>query len=283
MRFRLTAVCIVMIAIWQFPVFSQDDQADSSDEEQIQVPVPDEEGTDEAPAEDGTEQPAEEEPAAEEETAEDHAPVRNLVPPGRDTFEFGQFTFITNKDTTSGNVISIVPIHSNIWEDVGILQIGEDFYLSGKSKFALRYKIGTVGFLAGIYLPIRIPGTLIYYNARATFHKAVAEQGTMTLATATNELRGGFPLLIKNIPFEYIPCIGIGYNNTVIIYNDPKQGVRGWDTHYYWHYAIGFTVRQPIIFKHRYSSLGITTSYERSFVFKEQTDQRLVLAFLIGL
>jgi hypothetical protein len=268
----------MLFAIWPLPAFAQDDQADSSDEDQIQVPVPDQEGMDQA-----TEEGSEEDTTSEEQT-EETAPEEPSRPlgVGQDTITFGQFTFITSKDTANGKIISMVPPQSTIWEDFGILQIGEEFFLTGRSKFQERYVNGNIGFVAGLLLPMRIPGTQIYYSARASFHKSVADTETSMLTTATNEIRGGVPLLIKDFPLEYVPMIGIGFNNAVILRSFKNLGLVGFNTHYYWHYSLGLTARQPLIFKRRYSSLGLSICFERAFVFKEQTDQRLVLILLIG-
>jgi hypothetical protein len=268
---------MALIALWRFPAHAQDASADSSDEEQLQVPVPDEEGMDQA-----TEEGSEEDTTSEDQTAEAAPAAGRPLGIGQDTMTFGQFTFITSKDTANGKIISMVPPQSTIWEDFGILQIGEEFFLTGRSKFQERYVNGNIGFIAGLMLPMRIPGTQIYYNARASFHKSVADTETSMLTTATNEIRGGVPLLIKDFPFEYIPMIGIGFNNAVILRTIKNLGLVGFNTHYYWHYSMGLTVRQPLIFKRRYSSLGLSLCFERAFVFKEQTDQRLVLILLIG-
>jgi hypothetical protein len=165
-----------------------------------------------------------------------------------------------------------------------VIEIGENIYLQSKTTF-VRYIVGGAGFTGGILLPIKVPQVLVYFHAKASFHRAVpnGETEVMTYITATNELRVGKSILIKNIPFEYIPIVGGGYNNGVIVVRWPDGKLRGWDTHYFWHYMLGLEVRQPFVIKTRLYTLGLCMSYEQALIDDEDTKKRLDFSLLLGL
>jgi hypothetical protein len=196
------------------------------------------------------------------------------------------FTLIPYKstDSTKGNIISIIANPNERYENIIVIEIGENIYLQSQSRF-VRYDVGGAGFLIGFLVPIRIPYVLTYYHAKATFHRAVVmkEDVVDTYITATNELRFGKSLLIKNIPFEYTPVFGVGYNNGIVIYRDYNGKLRGGETHYFFNYTIGLCIRQPFLIEKRYYTLGLSATYERAFTPDEDTKQRLVFSLLFGL
>ena len=171
-----------------------------------------------------------------------------------------------------------------LYENIAAVEVGLDEYLSiGPQKWG--DNITGSGIAFGFLFPVKLSFLMVYYHVKATIHWAVPKDSTVvqTLLTGTNELRIGEPLTIYNMPFEYIPMIGIGLNNCAIGYATAQGRIRGGGMEYFFSYTISLTIRQPFHISKRFYSMGLSIDFEKAFTWDDNTKQRLVFALLLGL
>jgi hypothetical protein len=171
-----------------------------------------------------------------------------------------------------------------VYENVAVVEIGLDEYLSVKLQKWGDNVTGS-GIAVGFLLPVRLSFLMAYYHAKATIHWAMPKDSSIvqTFLTGTNELRIGAPLIIYNVPFEYVPMIGLGLNNCAIGYFSSQGKIRGGGMEYYLFYSVGLTIRQPFHVSKRFYSMGLSMDFERALTCDDGTKQRLVFALLLGL
>jgi len=171
-----------------------------------------------------------------------------------------------------------------VYENVAVVEVGLDEYLSLKLQKWGDNVTGS-GVAVGFLFPVRLSLLMAYYHAKATIHWAMPKDSTIvqTFLTGTNELRIGVPLIIYNVPFEYVPMIGMGLNNCAIGYFTSQGKIRGGGMEYYLFYMLGLTIRQPFHVSKRFYSMGLSLDFERALTCDDGTKQRLVFALLLGL
>lgn len=143
--------------------------------------------------------------------------------------------------------------------------------------------IGIAGLSLGIMVPIRLPYVVSWVRIKATFHSSTHNPWkNRTYVTGTNEILVGKPFFIKNLPFEYTPVVGWGFNNGIILWNMWEKGFKGTETHYFSHYNIGLMVRNQYRAWNQVFTGGVMINWESSFFDPILVTKRINLSVLLG-
>ena len=221
-------------------------------------------------------------PQALSETAKETTSAKDQ---SRDTSHANAPKALAAKDSLAAAPFLVIGFAPHIvYENVAVVEVGLDEYLSLKLQKWGDNVTGS-GIAVGFLLPVRLSFLMAYYHAKATIHWAMPKDSSIvqTFLTGTNELRIGAPLIISNMPFEYVPMIGMGLNNCAIGYFNSQGKIRGGGMEYYLFYSLGLTIRQPFHISKRFYSMGLSMDFERALTCDDGTKQRLVFALLLGL
>jgi hypothetical protein len=169
---------------------------------------------------------------------------------------------------------------------IASLQLGFNFYLKKNTMFLID-TVRNMGFLLALGVPVRIPYLVAWGNVKFLAHGV----GLAVLKrpgdyfTVSNELMIGKNFVLLGQPIEYIPHIGIGYDNGIVVgpVDSSGTGIKGYQTHYYMHMNIGLLARKSFEFYGVNTNIGLTLNYEFAFLNNkgEDTKERLNLS-LVG-
>jgi hypothetical protein len=178
--------------------------------------------------------------------------------------------------------VLLVPENFIIREKGITLELGVNVYPTANPYF-YRDDIGNIGLPLGIMVPIRIPYIVSWVRIKAIFHGS-HRPGLVNRSylTGTNEILIGKPFFIKDLPFEYTPVVGWGFNNALLISNLWAKGFKGTETHYYSHYDVGLLVRNQYRLLNQIVTGGVMLNWESGFFAKENTTKRINCSLLIG-
>jgi hypothetical protein len=184
----------------------------------------------------------------------------------------------------SKSSVMLVPENFILREKGISVEIGMNTYPAALPKF-YSDTIGVVGLPIGIMVPIRIPYIVSWVRIKAIFHSSTRRSThikTETYVTGTNEILVGKPFFIKNLPYEYTPVIGWGFNNGIILWNIWEKGFKGSETHYYSHYDLGLMVRNQYRVRDQVITGGVMLNWESSFFDPINVTKRINLSLILG-
>ena len=69
--------------------------------------------------------------------------------------------------------------------------------------------------MVGIGLPIRVPFVIVHYEVKAYFHQAINGDLSLTYVNGANEINIGKAITFGNIPLDFAPQLGIGFDNGI--------------------------------------------------------------------
>ena len=168
------------------------------------------------------------------------------------------------------------------YEDVVVLEIGTNLYLKSNPAFTSN-TVDVAGYVLGILIPLRLSYLSTYYHVRASFNRAVdADRRVVDYFTATNEVRIGKSFYLGKIPCQFLPVVGIGYNNGMTVTGMQGGNILWGATHYYFHLMAGICVRQLILVQDRLYSIGLNADYESAVIANEDTKQHVIISLFIG-
>jgi hypothetical protein len=188
---------------------------------------------------------------------------------------------VQKKELSAKTKVYFAPDESVIREKSISLELGINFLPVSLPMF-YSDSINRQGMNIGLLIPIRVPHALLWYRVKALFHGTRSYYGNNSYITGVNEILGGKSLRIKSIPFEYTPLLGIGFNNGIILRNVFKAGFMGAGVHYYWHYGIGFIIREQYRLREVHLAQGLLVNFERAFVFDDNPKMRFNLSLIMG-
>jgi hypothetical protein len=188
---------------------------------------------------------------------------------------------VQNREISAKTKVYFAPDESVIREKSISLELGLNF-LPASTPIYVSDTINNQGMNIGILVPIRVPHALLWYRVKALFHGTRSYRGNQNYVTGVNEILGGKSLRIKSIPFEYTPLLGIGFNNGIILQNMFKAGFMGAAVHYYWHYNIGFIVREQYRVKDVHLAQGLLVNFERAFIYDDNSKMRFNVSLIMS-
>jgi hypothetical protein len=188
---------------------------------------------------------------------------------------------VQNREITAKTKVFFAPDESVIREKSISFELGLNFLLASTPIY-VSDTINNQGMNIGILVPIRVPQALLWYRVKALFHGTRSYHGNQNYITGVNEILGGKSLRIKSIPFEYTPLLGIGFDNGIILQNMFKAGFMGAAVHYYWHYDIGFIIREQYRIKDTHLAQGLLVNFERAFAYDDNSKMRLNISLIMS-
>lgn len=188
---------------------------------------------------------------------------------------------VQKRELSARTKVYFAPDESVIREKSLSLELGMNFLLAGTPLF-YSDTIDNQGLNIGLMVPIRVPQALLWYRVKALFHGTSSYRGRQNYLTGTNELLGGKSLRIKGLPFEYTPLLGIGFNNGIILQNMFQAGFQGAGVHYYWHYDIGFIIREQYHLRGTLLAQGLLVNFERAFIYDDKPKMRLNVSLIMS-
>ena len=176
--------------------------------------------------------------------------------------------------------IHVLPDSAVVRENTGEIFFGENFYFQRDPHFDHNH-IGWSGTVVGIGLPIRVPFVIVHYEVKAYFHQAINGDLSLTYVNGANEINVGKAITFGNIPLDFAPQLGIGFDNGITT-RTVDVGIKGMETHYFWYADYGLAIRIAIpAVKFRFFS-GLLINYERAFAPNEDTKQRMNIRIIVG-
>jgi hypothetical protein len=188
---------------------------------------------------------------------------------------------VQNREISANTKVYFASDQSVIREKSISLELGLNFLLASPPIF-VSDTINNQGMNIGFMVPIRVPRALLWYRVQTLFHGTRSYRGNQMYLTAVNEFLGGKSLRIKSIPFEYTPLLGIGFNNGIILQNMFKAGFMGAGVHYYWHFDIGFIIREQYRIKDVNLTQGLLVNFARAFVYDDNSKMRLNVSLILS-
>jgi hypothetical protein len=188
---------------------------------------------------------------------------------------------VQNREISANTKVYFAPDESVIREKSISLELGLNFLLASPPIY-VSDTINNQGMNIGLMVPIRVPQALLWYRVQTLFHGTRSYRGNQMYLTAVNEFLGGKSLRIKSIPFEYTPLLGIGFNNGIILQNMFQAGFMGAAVHYYWHYDIGFIIREQYRFKDVQLIQGLLVNFARAFVYDDNSKMRFNMSLIMS-
>jgi|WetSurMetagenome_2_1015567.scaffolds.fasta_scaffold35487_3 hypothetical protein len=188
---------------------------------------------------------------------------------------------VQNREISAKTKVYFAPDESVIREKSISLELGLNFLLASPPIF-VSDTMNNQGMNLGLLVPIRVPQALLWYRVKALFHGTRSYRGKQMYLTGVNEILGGKSLRIKSVPFEYTPLIGIGFNNGIILQNMFQSGFMGAAVHYYWHYDIGFIIREQYRIKETHLAQGLLVNFERAFIYDDNSKMRFNVSLIMS-
>jgi len=168
------------------------------------------------------------------------------------------------------------------YESVVVLEIGTNLYLKSRPAFTSN-SVDVAGYALGFLVPLRFSYLSTYYHVRASFnHAEDADRRSVEYFTATNEIRIGKSFYLAEIPCQFLPVVGIGYNNGMTVTGMQGANLLWGATHYYFHLMAGLCVRQLFPVHDHLYSIGLNADYESAVIANEDTKQHVIVSLLMG-
>lgn len=168
------------------------------------------------------------------------------------------------------------------YESVAVFEIGTNLYFKSRPVFSGN-SVDMAGYVLGVLIPLRFSYLSTYYHVRASFnHAEDVYRRSVEYFTATNEIRIGKSFYLGEIPCQFLPVVGIGYNNGMTVTGMQGGNLLGGATHYYFNVMAGLCVRQLFPVQEHLYSIGLNVDYESAVIANEDTKQHVIISLLMG-